>query len=90
MYGGLKSAIQKSTKESDSLRKEVGLLQMRKADLNDDNQRIPSGLVDAPHTFDYLQGSVNSLRVEILGLVSVAAYITYLIKLQFEHLENLN
>jgi hypothetical protein len=36
-----------------------------------------------------LHGSVNSLRNEILGLVSTAAYITYLMKLQSEHIENL-
>ncbi len=88
-YGGLKSAIQKLTKESDALRKEVGSLQTQKKDLNTDNQRILSNVVDSRQTFDYLQGRVDSLRNEILGLVSIAACMTYQMNFQFEHLENL-
>jgi hypothetical protein len=87
-YGGLKSAIQKFTKESDSLRKEEGSLQTQKRELNTDNQRILSNVIDSRQTFDYLHGSINSLRNEILGLVSVAVSITYLMKL-VEYLEKL-
>ncbi|MFZ0511440.1 MAG: hypothetical protein WAM14_07535 [Candidatus Nitrosopolaris sp.] len=36
------------------------------------------------HTFDFMQGLINSL-----GLVSLSAYITYSIGLQFEYLEKL-
>ncbi len=89
-YGGLKSAIQKLTKESDTLKNEVGSLQTQKRDLNADNQRILSNVVDSRHAFDYLQGRVDSLRNEILGMVSAAGCITYLIKLQFEHLQDLS
>ena len=89
-YGGLKSTIQKLSKESDELRKEVGSLQTQKRDLNMDNQRILSSLVHSRHTFDFLHGSVNSLRNEILGLVSIAAYITYLMKFRsLNHFQNL-
>jgi len=89
MYGGLKSAIQKLTYESDRLRKELGSLQTKKRELSIHNQRIIFSLVDSRHTFDYLHGSVNSLKIEILRLVSIAAYITYIMKVQFEHLQNL-
>src|SRR6266487_2244551 len=88
-YGGLKSAIQKLTKESDTLRKEVGSLQSQKRDLNTDNQMIMSNVVVSRQTFEYLQGRVDSLRREFLGLVSIAACMTYLVRFQFEHLENL-
>lgn len=87
-YGGLKLAIQKLTKESGSLRKEIGSLHTQKKDLNTDNQGILSNAVDSRHTFDYLQGRVGSLRNEILGLVSIAAYIIYSMISQFEYLQN--
>ena len=64
-------------------------LQTQKRDLNTDNQRMLSNVVDSRHAFDYLQGRVDSLRNEILGLLSVAGCITYLIKLQFENPQNL-
>jgi FtsZ-binding cell division protein ZapB len=88
-YGGLKSTIQKLTKESDTLREEVGSLQTQKRELNTDNQRILSNVIDSRHTFDYLQGRVDSFRNEILGLVSIVACMTYLMKFQFEPLQNL-
>jgi cell division protein FtsB len=88
-YGGLKSAIQKLTKESDRMRKEVDSLQTQERDLNENNQRILTSLVHSRHTFDFFHGSISSLRNEILGLVSVAAYIPYLMQLQFEYHQNL-
>ncbi|MFZ0225086.1 MAG: helix-turn-helix domain-containing protein, partial [Candidatus Nitrosopolaris sp.] len=42
VYGGLKSAIQKLSKQSDRMRMEVGLLQTQNRDLKTDNQRILS------------------------------------------------
>jgi hypothetical protein len=89
MYGGLKSAIQKLSNESDRMRKEVGLLQTQKRDLNTDNQRILSSLVQSRHAYDFLHGSTSSLRNEILGLVSIGACVAYLVKLQVEYLQNL-
>jgi hypothetical protein len=83
-YGGLKSAIQELSEQSDKLRMEVSLLQTQNRDLNADNQRIISR-----HIFDFMQGLVNSLRNEILGLASISAYITCSIGLQFEYPEKL-
>lgn len=74
------SAIQTLTKESDSLRKEVGSLQTEKRDSSTDNQRILRSLFESRHAYDLLYGSTSSLRNEILGLVSIAAYIPYLMK----------
>jgi hypothetical protein len=88
-YGGLKSAIEKLTKESHRLRKEVNSLQTQERDLNANNQRILTTLVHSRHTVDFLHGSVSALRNEILGMVSVAAYITYLMQLRFEYYQNL-
>ena len=88
-YGGLKSAIQELSKQADKMRTELGSLQTQNSDLNADNQRIVSSLVDSRYTLDFMQGLINSLRSEILGLVSLSAYITYSIGLQFEYLEKL-
>jgi hypothetical protein len=57
-------------------------------DLDVDNQRVISRLVHSRHTFDIMHGLVNSLRNEILGLVSISAYITCSIGSQFEYLKN--
>ena len=88
-YGGLKSAIQELSKQADKTRMELDLLQTQNRDLNVDNQRIISSLVHSTHTFDVMHGFVNSLRNELLGLVSISAYITCSIGLQFEYLEKL-
>jgi hypothetical protein len=89
VYGGLKSAIQTLSKQSDKMRMEVGSLQTQNRDLNADNQRILSALINLRHAFDFMQGLVNSLRNEILGLVSIAACIASSTKSQFDYLENL-
>ncbi|MDQ6865692.1 MAG: hypothetical protein M3044_17925, partial [Thermoproteota archaeon] len=88
-YGGLKSSIQKLTKESNELRKEVDSLHTQKRDLNADNTRMLSSLVNSRHTFDFLYGSINSLRNEILELVLIAAYLTHSMVSQFESFQNL-
>jgi hypothetical protein len=89
VYGGLKSTIQTLSKQSDKVRMELSSLQMQKRDLNADNQRILSGLINSRHAFDFMQGLVNSLRNEILGLVSIVACIATSTKSQFEYSENL-
>ena len=88
-YGSLKSAIQELSKQSEKMKMEVNLLQIQNQDLNKDNQRILSTLINSRHTVDCLHGLVNSSRNEILGLVLIAAYIACPTKLQFEYLENL-
>jgi hypothetical protein len=60
----------------------VSSIQTQNRDLNADNQRIIPSLVHSGHTLDFMQGLVNSLRNEILGLASVSM-------LQFKYLENL-
>jgi hypothetical protein len=89
-HGGLKSAIQELSKEADKIRTEVGSLQTQNSDLNADNQRIVSNLVNSRYTLDFMRGYINSLRNEILGLVSISAYITCSIGSQFESLKSRN
>ena len=89
-YGGLKSAIQELSKQADKTRMELDLLQKENRDLDVDNQRIMSSLAHSRHTFDVMHGLVNSLRNEILGLISISAYITYSIGSQFEYLKSSN
>jgi hypothetical protein len=89
VYGGLKSAIHTLSKQSDKMRMEVGSLRTQNRDLNADNQRILLSLISSRHAFDFMQGLVNSLRNEILGLVSIAAFIASSTKSQLEYFENL-
>jgi hypothetical protein len=90
VYGGLKSAIQTLSKQSDKMRMEVSSLRTQSRDLNADNQRILSALINSRHAFDFMKGLVNSLRNEILGLVLIAACITSSLRLQFEYFEKAN
>ena len=71
------------------MKMEVNLLQTQNRDLNKDNQRTNSSLANSRHTFDFMQGLINSLRSEIPGLVSISTDITRSIGLQFEYLEKL-
>ena len=77
------------TKQSERMRTEVSSLQTQNQDLNKDNQRILSSLINSRHTFDFMCGLINSLRNEILGLASISAYITCSVQLEFENIENL-
>jgi hypothetical protein len=88
-YGSLKSAIQELSKQAAKIRMEVDALQTQNRDLNADNQRISSSLVNSRHTFDFMQGLINSIRSEIQGSVSISAGITRSIGAQFEYLEKL-
>jgi len=87
-YGGLKSAIQELSKQADKTRMELDLLEAQNRDLNVDNQRIISSLVHSRHTFDFMHGLGNSLRNEILGLVSISAYVTCSIGSQLDYLKS--
>ena len=49
-YGSLKSAIQELSKQYEKKRTELGSLQTQNGDLNADNQRISSILVNSSHT----------------------------------------
>jgi hypothetical protein len=51
-YGDLKSAIQELSMQYDKMRMEVSLLQTQNRDLNADNQRIVSSLVNSRQTFE--------------------------------------
>ncbi|MGB6528482.1 MAG: helix-turn-helix domain-containing protein [Candidatus Nitrosopolaris sp.] len=86
-YGSLKSAIQELSKQSEKMKMDLNLLQTQNQDLNKDNQRILSSLINSRNILDFLHGFVNSLRNEILGLVLIAACIACPTKLQFEYLE---
>jgi chromosome segregation ATPase len=88
-YGSLKSAIQELSKQYEKMKTQVNLLQTQNRDLNKDNQKINSSLTNSRHTFDFMQGLINSVRSEIPGLVSISADITRSIGLQFEYLEKL-
>jgi hypothetical protein len=88
-YGSLKSNIERLAKESQRLNKEVNSLQTRSRDLNECNRKTELNLAESQRVLGYMGGSVTSLRTEIFGLASIAVYAAYLIKVQFENLENL-
>jgi hypothetical protein len=56
-YGGVKSAIQELSMQYDKMRMEVSVLQIRNRNLNVDNQRLISSLVNSGHTFDFMSMS---------------------------------
>jgi hypothetical protein len=64
-YGGLKSAIQELSKQADKTRMELDLLEAQNSDLNADNQRIVSNLVNSRYTLDFMQGSLRNESVVI-------------------------
>lgn len=88
-YGSLKSNIERLAKESQRLNKEVNLFQTRSRDLDEYHSKTILNLAESRRVFDYMDGLVTSLRTEILGLASIALYAAYLIRIQFENLENL-
>ena len=56
VYGGLKSAIRGLSKQSEKMKMEVNSLQTHNQDLNKDNQRVLSSLINSRHTFDFMHG----------------------------------
>jgi hypothetical protein len=79
-YGGLRSAIERLTKEVDMLRKEAVSLENQKHDLDQDNQRILSSSIRLTHIVDFLEGNVFSLRSEIMNLILICVVIMHLLK----------
>jgi hypothetical protein len=66
-YGGVKSAIQELSMQYDKMRMEVSVLQTRNRNLNVDNQRFISSLVNSGHTFDFMSMSYSvGLQFEYL------------------------
>ena len=59
-------AIQELSKQADKMRTELGSLQTQNRDLNADNQRIVSSLVDSRYTLDFMQGASINLCIYYL------------------------
>jgi hypothetical protein len=83
-YAGLKSAIQSLTQDLDTLRKEIALLKTQKEDLHHDYQKILSKSVHSRQAVNFLQGSVFSLRNDIMALALIWAFIIFLLKSQVQ------
>ena len=87
-YGGLKAAIQKLSEESSKLNNEISTLKKEKQDLHMHNQKMVSGLVYLNKQMFMLQGYIDSLRNEIMGLALISTVITHLfLRLQIEDLQ---
>jgi hypothetical protein len=90
-YGSIKSTIQKSIEEADKLKNEVASLQTQKQDLETHNQNMLSIFLYSKQIIDLYRGSVSSLKYEIVGQLSIVAFITnYLLNPFFEQLHKLN
>jgi predicted nucleic acid-binding Zn-ribbon protein len=83
-YGGFRSAIEKLSKEKDKLNNEIASLRKEKQDLETDTQKISSTLAHLNHDIFFLQGYINALKNEIIGLSLTAAIITYFLKLPID------
>jgi uncharacterized coiled-coil DUF342 family protein len=86
-YGGIRSAIQKAGEENDKMNNEITSLRKEKQDLEIYNQSMSSGLVYLNHKTFFLQGYVNSLRNEILGLSLISRIISHFLKSQIDDLQ---
>ena len=86
-YGGLRSAIQKASEENNKMNNQISSLRKEKQDLDIYNQSISSGLSYLNHKASFLQGYVNSLRNEILGLSLTSMIITHFLKSQIDDLQ---
>ena len=89
MYGSIKSTIEQLSQKVDKLRNQVTSLRAEKQDLNAQNQRIFTTLQDSKQLIGFFSGSSASLRNEIIGLVSIMAYTTYLLNIEVQRLQNL-
>ena len=81
--------MERLAKDSQRLNKEICSLQTQKQDLEESNKKVLIYLAESRRVFDYMAGSMNSSRAEILRLVPIAASVAYLIKMQFENVESL-
>jgi hypothetical protein len=88
-YAGIKSAIQRLTQEADRLRKDAAWLKTQREALDLDNQRILSSSMCSRQIVSLLEGAAFSLRNEIIGLASICAFITHLLKPQFNDVQKL-
>jgi hypothetical protein len=83
----IESTISQLSQKEDKLRNQVASLRAEKHDLYMQNQKMFSTLLYSRQLVDFFSGSSASLRNEITGLVSIFAFMLYLLNLQIERLE---
>ena len=88
-YGGLKSAMQKLGEENKKLNDDIASLKEEKHQLEMDNQRMTSALINSNHKMFFLQGYMDSVRYEIAASALIATIIAYLLKSQIEDLQGM-
>ena len=88
-YGGFRSALGKLSEEKDKLNNEIALLKKEKQDLETDTQKISLDLAHLNQNILFLQGYINALKNEIIGLSLTAAIITYFLKLPIDDFQRL-
>ena len=87
-YGGLKAAIQKLSEESSKLNNKITSLKEEKQEIEAYNQKMISSLVYLSHKISFLQGSIDSLRNEIVVQALISTVIThFFLRLQIEDLQ---
>ena len=88
-YGGFRSAIGKLSEEKDKLNNEIASLKKEKQDLETDTQKTSSALAHLNQNIFFLQGYIDALKNEIIGVSLTAAIITYLLKLPIDDFQRL-
>jgi len=86
-YGSIKSTIGQLNQKVDKLRDKVSSLRAEKQDLDTQNEAIFSALQYSKQLVSFFSGSCVSLRNEILGLISIVAYLTSLLNMESERLQ---
>jgi hypothetical protein len=88
-YGGFRFAIEKLSEEKDKLNNEIASLKKENQDLETYTQNISSALAHLNHDIFFLQGYINALKNEIIGLSLSAVIITYFLKLPIDDFQRL-
>jgi TolA-binding protein len=81
--------MEQLSQKVDKLRNQISSLRAEKQDLNAQNQIMFSTLQYSKQLVGFFSGSSLSLRNEITGLISIMAYIIYLLNVEVERPQKL-
>jgi len=88
-YGSIKSTISQLSQHVDKLRNQLASLHIERQNLHMQNQRMFSTLLYSKQMVSFFSGSSVSLKNEIVGLISIIAYMMYLLDVESKGLQKL-
>src|SRR5215207_8400514 len=88
-YGSIKSSISQLSQRVDKLKNQLASLHIERQNLHMQNQRMFSTLLYSKQMVSFFSGSSVSLKNEIVGLISIIAYMMYLLDVESKGLQKL-